>query len=90
MILTHPDAILPSHPPKPVGRRAPQNTLCSPHVRPLYAASSWEELQRLADLIGQRNLQPWYNIAPTTQIEAVRPAAGGNEQVPVRSGLAPS
>jgi hypothetical protein len=30
---------------------------------------SWEELQRLADLIGQpRNLAPRYNIAPTTQI----------------------
>jgi putative SOS response-associated peptidase YedK len=52
---------------------------------------SWEELQRLADLIGQpRNLQPRYNIAPTTQIEVIRPARSGNELTPMRWGLAPS
>ncbi|TLG75166.1 SOS response-associated peptidase [Methylocystis sp. B8] len=52
---------------------------------------SWEELQRLADLIGQpRNLAPRYNIAPTTQIEVIRPTAAGNELVPMRWGLAPS
>ena len=51
---------------------------------------SWEELRRLADLIGQpRNLAPRYNIAPTTQIEVIRPVAGGNELVPVRWGLVP-
>jgi putative SOS response-associated peptidase YedK len=51
---------------------------------------SWEELRRLADLIGQpRNLAPRYNIAPTTQIEVIRPAAGGNELVPMRWGLVP-
>ncbi|RNJ48216.1 SOS response-associated peptidase [Methylocystis hirsuta] len=51
---------------------------------------SWEELQRLADLIGQPcNLAPRYNIAPTTQIEVIRPAAGGNELVPMRWGLVP-
>ena len=51
---------------------------------------SWEELQRLADLIGQpRNPAPRYNIAPTTQIEVIRPAAGGNELVPMRWGLVP-
>ena len=48
---------------------------------------SWEELQRLADLIGQpRNLQPRYNIAPTTRIEVIRPAAAGNELAPMRWG----
>ena len=52
---------------------------------------SWEELHRLADLIGQpRNLAPRYNIAPTTRIEVIRPAAGGSELVPMRWGLLPS
>lgn len=52
---------------------------------------SWEELQRLADLIGQpRNLRPRYNIAPTTMIEAIRPSPSGNELVPMRWGFAPS
>jgi putative SOS response-associated peptidase YedK len=52
---------------------------------------SWEELRRLADLIGQpRNLAPRYNIAPTTRIEVIRPGAGGNELVPMRWGLLPS
>lgn len=52
---------------------------------------SWAELHALADLIGApRNLAPRYNIAPTTPIEVIRPAAGGNELVPMRWGLAPS
>ncbi|MFO1126108.1 MAG: SOS response-associated peptidase [Methylocystis sp.] len=52
---------------------------------------SWEELQRLADLIGQaRNLQPRYNVAPTTMIEVIRPASAGNELVQMRWGFAPS
>jgi len=52
---------------------------------------SWEELQRLADLIGQpRNLEPRYNIAPTTQIEVIRPGFDGRELTPMRWGLAPS
>ncbi|TLG77787.1 SOS response-associated peptidase family protein [Methylocystis sp. B8] len=51
---------------------------------------SWEELHRLAGLIGQpRNLAPRYNIAPTTRIKVIRPAAGGTELVPMRWGLAP-
>ena len=51
---------------------------------------SWAEIHRLADLIGQpRNLAPRYNIAPTTRIEVIRPAAGGNELVPMRWGLVP-
>ena len=49
---------------------------------------SWEELHRLADLIGQpRNLAPRYNIAPTTRIEVIRPAAGGNELARCAGGL---
>ena len=52
---------------------------------------SWEELQRLADLIGQpRNLRPRYNVAPTTTIEVIRPAPAGNELVQMRWGFAPS
>ncbi|MGJ0452788.1 MAG: SOS response-associated peptidase [Methylocystis sp.] len=52
---------------------------------------SWEALHRLADLIGQpRNLAPHYNIAPTTRVEVIRPAGGGNELVPMRWGLVPS
>jgi putative SOS response-associated peptidase YedK len=51
---------------------------------------SWAELHALADLIGApRNLAPRYNIAPTTPIEAIRPAAAGNELVPMRWGLVP-
>lgn len=51
---------------------------------------SWEELHRLADLIGQpRNLAPRYNIAPTTRIEVIRHGAGGKELVPMRWGLVP-
>jgi putative SOS response-associated peptidase YedK len=49
---------------------------------------SWAELHCLADLIGQpRNLAPRYNIAPTTRIEVIRPAAAGvNELAPMRWG----
>jgi len=51
---------------------------------------SWEELHRLADLIGQpRNLAPRYNIAPTTQIEVIRLGPEGKELVPMRWGLVP-
>jgi hypothetical protein len=49
---------------------------------------SWAELRRLADLIGQpRNLALNYNIAPTMQIEVLRPAEGGCELIPMRWGL---
>ena len=52
---------------------------------------SWEQLRRLADLIGQpRNLAPRYNIAPTTRIEAIRPTPAGNELTRMRWGLIPS
>jgi putative SOS response-associated peptidase YedK len=51
---------------------------------------SWEELHRLADLIGQpRNLAPRYNIAPTTQIEVIRRHDSGCELTPMRWGLVP-
>jgi hypothetical protein len=41
---------------------------------PLTQHFSWGELHRLADLVEQlRNLAPRYNIAPTTQIEALGP-----------------
>jgi putative SOS response-associated peptidase YedK len=52
---------------------------------------SWAELHRLAGLIGEaRNLQPRYNIAPTTPIEVIRAGKAGNELVPMRWGLVPS
>lgn len=52
---------------------------------------SWEELCRLADLVGQpRNLAPRYNIAPTTPIEVIMSTAQGNALVPMRWGLVPS
>lgn len=53
---------------------------------------SWAEIHRLAGLIGQpRNLLPRFNIAPTTAVEVIRPAAdGGAELVPMRWGLVPS
>ena len=51
---------------------------------------SWEELHRLADLIGQpRNLAPRYNVAPTTQIEVIRLSQTGKELAPMRWGLVP-
>ena len=37
----------------------------------------------------KKRAAPRYNIAPTTRIEVIRPAAGGNELVPMRWGLAP-
>jgi putative SOS response-associated peptidase YedK len=52
---------------------------------------SWEQLRRLADLVGQpRNLRPRFNIAPTTQIEVIRATPGGAELIPMRWGLIPS
>lgn len=54
-------------------------------------ALSWQELQRLADLIGQpRNLPPRYNIAPTTRIEVLVVTDGGTELRPMRWGLIPT
>ncbi|TLG77894.1 SOS response-associated peptidase [Methylocystis sp. B8] len=51
---------------------------------------SWEELHRLADLIGQpRNLAPRYNIAPMTQVEVIRLGPQGKELAPMRWGLVP-
>lgn len=61
----------------------PPNAVASRNILPA-------EIQYLADLIGQpRNLAPRYNIAPTTRIEVIRPAADGNELVPMRWGLVP-
>ena len=47
---------------------------------------SWEELQRLADLIGQpRNLAPRFNVATTARIEVIQRAAGGHKLAQMRS-----
>lgn len=54
-------------------------------------ALSWQELHRLAGLIGQpRNLAPHYNLAPTDRIEVLRESDhGGVELIPMRWGLIP-
>jgi putative SOS response-associated peptidase YedK len=50
---------------------------------------SWEELHRLADLIGQpRDLAPRYNIALTTRIEVIRLSQTSKELAPVRVTIA--
>jgi putative SOS response-associated peptidase YedK len=51
---------------------------------------SWEEIHRLANLIGtRRNLAPRYNIAPTTPIEVLRASEKGDELAPMYWGLIP-
>ncbi|HMK90486.1 MAG TPA: SOS response-associated peptidase [Methylocystis sp.] len=52
---------------------------------------SWEELHRLADLVGRPpNLRPRYNIAPTTEILVIREEGGARRLAPMRWGLVPS
>jgi putative SOS response-associated peptidase YedK len=52
---------------------------------------TWQELVALYRLtLGASNLQPRYNICPTTQIDAVVPAGSGRELVSMRWGLIPS
>ena len=51
---------------------------------------TWRELVELYRLTQPaRNLQPRYNIAPTTTIDVVRLAETGTELVPMRWGLIP-
>jgi SOS response associated peptidase (SRAP) len=45
------------------------------------------ELYRLTQLA--RNLEPRYNVAPTTTIDAIRVRDGARERVPMRWGLVP-
>lgn len=52
---------------------------------------SWTEIVELYNLTGSaRNLEPRYNIAPTTQVEMVRQVDGARELVSARWGLIPS
>lgn len=51
---------------------------------------TWRELRDLLDLQGTaRNLEPRYNIAPTSSIEVAMPGAGGLSLVSMRWGLIP-
>lgn len=51
---------------------------------------TWAEVEAYLSLLGPpKNLRPRYNIAPTTSIDVVRPAAGGRELVSMRWGLVP-
>jgi putative SOS response-associated peptidase YedK len=61
-------------------------------VRPIYPKVLWRELVELYRLTSQaaRNIEPRYNIAPTTRIDVVRVRDGGRELVPMRWGLVPS
>ena len=52
---------------------------------------TWQELVALYRLtLGTSNLQPRYNICPTTQIDVVDSAGGTRELVSMRWGLIPS
>jgi putative SOS response-associated peptidase YedK len=52
---------------------------------------TWRELVELYRLTQPaRNLEPRYNVAPTTTIDAVRVRDGARELVPMRWGLVPS
>ena len=51
---------------------------------------TWEEVHAFLSVFGApRNLQPRYNIAPTTTIDVVRDEPQGRELVPMRWGLVP-
>ena len=52
---------------------------------------TWRELVELYRLTQPaRNLEPRYNVAPTSTIDAVRVRDGARELVPMRWGLVPS
>jgi putative SOS response-associated peptidase YedK len=52
---------------------------------------TWRELAELYALTQPpRNLEPRYNIAPTTMIDVVRVHNGARELVPTRWGLIPA
>ncbi|MGE4046487.1 MAG: SOS response-associated peptidase [Acetobacteraceae bacterium] len=51
---------------------------------------TWAEVHAFLSMFGTpRNLQPRYNIAPTTMIDVVRPTEQGRELVSMRWGLIP-
>jgi len=51
---------------------------------------TWEEVHDFLSVFGPpRNLQPRYNIAPTTTVDVIRLGPNGRELVPMRWGLIP-
>ena len=51
---------------------------------------TWSEVHAFLDVFGTpRNLQPRYNIAPTTTVDVVRAGHSGRELAPMRWGLVP-
>jgi putative SOS response-associated peptidase YedK len=53
-------------------------------------AYTWAEVHAFLNVFGPaRNLRPRYNIAPTTQIDVLRPGKEGRELVSMRWGLVP-
>jgi len=52
---------------------------------------TWREIHELYGLVGaSRNVEPRYNIAPTTTIDVIMPTTDGPALVPMRWGLIPS
>jgi putative SOS response-associated peptidase YedK len=52
---------------------------------------TWSELVALYRLtLTARNLQPRYNVCPTTTVDTIIPREGGRDLVPMRWGLIPS
>jgi putative SOS response-associated peptidase YedK len=52
---------------------------------------TWEEVHTFLSVFGPpRNLQPRYNIAPTTTVDVIRLGPNGRELVPMRWGLIPA
>lgn len=51
---------------------------------------TWREIQELYGLVGApRNIEPRYNIAPTTTIDVVVGGEGSRQLIPMRWGLIP-
>jgi putative SOS response-associated peptidase YedK len=62
------------------------------HVRSLHLQVTWEEIVRLYRLtldVPARNVQPRYNICPTTPVDVVLSSDGKRSVVPMRWGLVP-
>jgi putative SOS response-associated peptidase YedK len=52
---------------------------------------TWREIHDLYGLVGApRNVEPRYNIAPTSTIDVVLPTVDGPALVPMRWGIIPS
>jgi putative SOS response-associated peptidase YedK len=59
-------------------------------VRALHAEHNWDQVYEFLSVFGpHRKPRPRHNIAPTTNIDAVRPGENGRELVTMRWGLIP-